>query len=467
MRARIVRYAAGITFIAAAGIAHAAGTPTPRRAATPEAEVRAVLAAWQAAIEGKDVDAAASLCAADFRQEEMSDQTGQEAAREVASFYTSGRRGATTIDVSHAVIVVRGTVATAEHVRIGSVRRATYEHRFSFRKEAGGWKIAEIEEGIQVPVELDMPGLGPDYLALADRWAGANLEWAQRTLRANPPQGGDSTLRAFALHRIDEPLHLWSAPQLAAVQAYFRGAIDDAIAGMRAERVTQGATIWKLYNQGWIVRTANHTWGHDIYDGVDRAKMTDEQVDAILGQIDVLFISHWHGDHLSMRVVKRALAKGIPVLLPPVPERARGELAALGPGATVIEQGADGEVRGIRYHAYPGHQDGLPNNCFATTTDGMTILHTGDQRWEADYPWIERIGDERAVDVLLAAIWTIEDGRAVRGVRPRVVIPGHENELGHGFDGRFPYHRDYDIITGPPQQWYVLSWGERVHVDPR
>jgi L-ascorbate metabolism protein UlaG (beta-lactamase superfamily) len=378
------------------------------------------------------------------------------------------------MDAARAHVTVTDTIAVVAPVVIHGRGRSS-ELSVTLHRTAAGWKVRSTEYLSQIPFELTPAGPGAEYFALADRWAAANVAWAGAVLRANPPNGGDSTLRSEALQTLDEPFHLRSAANVPAVGNFLRQSVDSAIAQIRRERVTSGATLWKLYNQGWVVRTANHTWAFDFYEGPDRARMTDEQIDAILGRLDAVFYSHWHSDHVAMRVVKRAVDKRVPVFLPPFPEGgqgggARSQAASLGSAAVVVPPGADGEVSGITYHAYPGHQDGMPNNCIAATADGMTILHAGDQRWAADSTWIDRVGDELAVDVLLPPIWMIDDtekGRWVQGIRPRVIIPGHENELQHGFDGRFPYHRDYDLLTPLSQEWYAMAWGERVHIEPR
>jgi len=400
--------------------------------------------------------------------------TGPEAdVRAAIATFASRQADISSIDAAAAHVAISDTVATAEPVVMRNRRSGSAEYRLTLHRGESGWYVRTAEFLAPIPVELEPGGPGAEYLALTERWAGANLTWIQRTLWANPPNGGDSTLRAHALLALDEPLHLRSAPSLRPVQEFLRANIDHAIAQMRAERVTEGATIWKLYNHGWIARTANHTWAHDLNDGAGRASMSDQQIDALLSEIDVLFLSHWHGDHVAMNVVQRALAKGIPVLLPPVSEsedgaRARERVvAALGPGATVIAPGSHGETRGLRWHAYPGHQGDMPNNVYAVTADGMTIMQTGDQADRNDFAWIDSVGAWQAVDVLLPNVWTIEMRRVVAGVRPRFVFPGHENELGHNFEHREPYCQAYEVLDGIPAKWYVLAWGERVHVDPR
>lgn len=105
------------------------------------------------------------------------------------------------------------------------------------------------------------------------------------------------------------------------------------------------------------------------------------------------------------------------------------------------------------------------------------MLHTGDQSYEPDLGWLDRIGDHHKVDVLLANCWTqhqVEElpaknwrndlTRIIRGVRPRLTITGHEVEMSHGPDHREAYWRSFQILrdlVDPPS--LVMGWGEGFH----
>ncbi len=374
-------------------------------------------------------------------------------------------------DVSRATVVAAGDSVVADSV-LSANDRATSILRLVFGRSDGEWRVRSLSTTGSGPIEMGLPGIGSGYVDMIEAWSQTNLAWVEATLLAHRPDDGDPGLRAQALFMLDEPLHLRSSHHLESVRGFLRRSIDRAIDEIRSEQVTEGATIWKLYNHGWVVKTPNHCWAHDFYEGVERASMSDEQIDALLGEVEALFCSHWHRDHTSTRVVQRALAKGLPVCLPPLPPGGWGahiresvpDLA----NATIAVRGADGGIAGLRYHAYPGHQRELENDLFAVTADGITVLHSGDQVSDADYEWIDRIADDRTIDVFLGNVWIDDFPRFMRGVRPRWVLPGHENELGHGFDGRAPYDMAYDR-TRPVRDanWRVLAWGERVHIDPR
>jgi len=384
-------------------------------------------------------------------------------------------------DVTRAEIIVDTDTAWVSPVLLRD-SYGDFDCIITLLRSGGSWLITDHDYLRRVAPELHTVGLGPEYISLTERWARWNLAWCDSTLRANPPNGGDRRLRRQAHHMLDEPLHLNSAPMLQVVREYHRSRIDAAIAEMRTEIATSGAIIWKLYNHGFVVRTASHTWGHDVYEGPGEMAMRDDQVDAILGEVDALFCSHWHGDHSSSDVIQRALELGVPVMVSSFPDRdyVRHMKQAIGfgdddtppPGLTVVAPGSSGDVAGLAYHAYPGHQGDFTNNVFVVEADSMAIMQTGDQSNDDDFAWIDGVGDERRVDVLLPNVWTTDMTRVINGVRPRVVIPGHENEMGHNFEHREPYTQAYERLEGyerssyQPAAWYVLAWGERVHIEP-
>ena len=386
---------------------------------------------------------------------------------------TRGMAPRTSFNFARAAVQVTGSAAVVEPV-YALTGWGLGVFSFSLRKKDDQWVFKSwrhVGEGV---IETALPDLDPGYLPLLNRWMEANLGWVQKTLRENPPNGGDQILRRHALCMLDEPLHIRSAPALEPVKQFIRSNVDLAISQIRTERVAAGATIWKFYNHGWVVRTANHTWAHDIYEGPE-GLITGDQIDAILDKVEVLFLSHWHGDHSSPRVMKRARDKGIPVLVTPWPAEggyadyirsemtdANGSLDWL----TVVQPGSSGEIRGLQYHAFPGHQDQLLNNAYAVTVDGMTILQMGDQWNLDDFVWIDSVKTRQRTDILLPNVWTAQMKRVLAGVAPRVVVPGHENEIGHSFEHREPYDQAYEVLAPAECQWHVMAWGERLHVEP-
>jgi hypothetical protein len=101
----------------------------------------------------------------------------------------------------------------------------------------------------------------------------------------------------------------------------------------------------------------------------------------------------------------------------------------------------------------------------------------GDQINEGDfmidYEWIDKVKDYHKVDILIPPSWTNEIYRIVQGFDPAVVIPGHENELGHTVDDRVPYWGDaeyleltYPQLKASHYPVVLMTWGERYHYMP-
>ena len=128
---------------------------------------------------------------------------------------------------------------------------------------------------------------------------------------------------------------------------------------------------------------------------------------------------------------------------------------------------------------YPGHQmSRLENNVpLIFSPEGISFAHMGDQINEGDfmvdYEWIDRIKEYYKVDILLPPSWTNEIHRVVQGFDPKLVIPGHENELGHTLDDRVPFWGDseyleltYKELKASNYPVVIMTWGESYHYIP-
>jgi L-ascorbate metabolism protein UlaG (beta-lactamase superfamily) len=194
-------------------------------------------------------------------------------------------------------------------------------------------------------------------------------------------------------------------------------------------------------------------------------------------QSDALFISHQHGDHASLPVIKLFLTRNKPVIAPEVePLRAAGVIFPQRSATTLHEIPIHNGKRVLKVVAYPGHQGDLINNVhLVTTPEGFTVVHTGDQSGPqgpgSDFDWIAHIGSNHHVDLLLPNCWTDNIGRMARGVNPELIITGHENEMGHTVDHREDYTQTYNHLFGVRYPFIVMGWGEsyryRRHTQPQ
>ncbi|MBN1247977.1 MAG: hypothetical protein JXC32_09995, partial [Anaerolineae bacterium] len=303
-------------------------------------------------------------------------------------------------------------------------------------------------------------------------WMAETLAWVDDALNQHPPAWPEPAMRRQALFMLDEPLHVLSAPLEPCLNDFLNRRIARAVAEIEGEVVTHGMTLWKLYNHGFIVKTPELTIGFDLHRGpFDTFQIDAALFDRILHLTQALFISHAHSDHADATAIPRMVALGRPVIVPPglfdgdplenqvtTPERHWKIENHLTLG------GAD-----LSYRIYPGHQGSelLNNVVLVTLPGGLSVMHTGDQsNWEDFRVWIDRVHTQAEVDVLLPNCWSTDLPRLIRGVAPRLVITGHENEMSHPVDHREAFSKTYGHIVDEQTPVLVMAWGERYHYDP-
>lgn len=315
----------------------------------------------------------------------------------------------------------------------------------------------------------------PELLDAPDEWIERSLGWANGIFDRFPPSVVEHPVRRAALIRLDDVLHIESAPRKQLVQQFYRARIEKAVREIEAARVPAGMRIWKLYNHGFFVRTPSVSLAFDIVSGTrEPGFAVDESLlERLAGQSDVLFISHRHGDHASTAAARLFIARNKPVLAPPGLWQDQ-ELAAK---LTYLKRSA-AEVHSVpirdggqtlKVVAYPGHQgEPVVNNVYLVTTpEGLTLVHTGDQSGAegpgSDFDWIAQIGRDHQVDVLMPNCWTTDIKRVARGVNPKLILTGHENEMGHTVDHREDYTQTYNRLFGTRYPFIVMAWGEAYH----
>jgi L-ascorbate metabolism protein UlaG (beta-lactamase superfamily) len=316
----------------------------------------------------------------------------------------------------------------------------------------------------------------PELRDAPDEWIDRSLQWAGDILDRFPPALEEHPVRRAALIRLDDILHLESAPRKPLVQQFYRARIEKAVGQIAQARVAGGMRIWKLYNHGFFVRTPTVSYAIDIVPGTSTPGFSvDTRVlESLAGQADALFISHLHGDHASPQVARLFLARHKPVVAPEGLWAGEAEFsrALLYPkrSATAVHQVPIQEGRRVlRLVAFPGHQGSSPivNVNLIISPEGLAVLHTGDQSGAegpgSDFDWIAHIGARHAVDVLLPNCWATDIQRLARGVNPKLILTGHENEMGHTVDHREDYTQTYNHLFQVRYPFLVMGWGESYH----
>lgn len=316
-----------------------------------------------------------------------------------------------------------------------------------------------------------------DLEGFMNRQAEVTLGLVEEALVRFPPQIPEPYVRRMALLMMDGVLHDPGAPARPAVQAFFHSCMELATDEIETTGVSRGAIIWKLYDHGFVVRTPTVSVGFDLIRGYSAGRegfpLDNEVMNRIVDECDVLFISHIHGDHADIQVAQAFIDQGKPVVAPVEvwsDSTIHSSITHLLPQEHQMQRLA---IADGRYHlgvvVYPGHQgESIQNNVvLVVSPEGLSFCHTGDQSNGDDFIWINEVRQHYTVDVLMPNCWTTDITRLVEGFDPKVVITGHENELGHSVDHREPYWLTYDRMSKCRYPLVLMTWGESFHYDPK
>ncbi len=303
------------------------------------------------------------------------------------------------------------------------------------------------------------------------------LDLVEEALAKYPPSLAEPLERRMAMLMLDGVLHEEQAAHRSSVQNFLHERITLSVEELQQTDVKEGAMICKLYNHGFIIRTATVTFAFDLVRAhsadADGFVIEDVLMNKLIEQCDALFISHRHGDHGDQWVAETFILQNKPVVSPPELwqdkpiyekiihlEREPHIMQAL-----KIQDGR----QNLNVVNYPGHQGtDIENNVsLVFTPEGMSFAQTGDQSGpESDWDWIDKIRSQYSVDVLFPNCWTPDIHRVLRGFNSKLVITGHENEMGHTIDHRESNWLTYTRLKGSEIPFLLLTWGESFHYIP-
>jgi hypothetical protein len=277
----------------------------------------------------------------------------------------------------------------------------------------------------------------------------------QEILLEQRPQAGNSLSRYDAITTLDQIILEGYPPLDPGTRGFMRTMFNKAVLEIRNEVVTEGATVWQIYNLGFVVKTPSACFGIDL---VDYDYGSFFHIIELAPLIDALFISHQHHDHYSPSLVARMNSLGKPVIGP-------GKITGIN---EVMHAGDQKIISNLLVKAHFGLHSVTALQYEVTTPEGIKILHTGDNQTSETIPAIPD------VNILLLNAWVNESGsaghitgvrRAINKVKPDVCLPGHILELGHLGGGYIVPYSDVFNVPGIelPSEFYVLAWGERYH----
>lgn len=318
-----------------------------------------------------------------------------------------------------------------------------------------------------------------DYL---DRQAAVFLDTVQSIIAEFPPQINEVKQRSYAKLLMDAVFHEHFAAFRKPTQQFFHEQANKVISELENTKVNEGARIWKIYNMGFIVRTKTVTMAFDLVtaetSGSDEFKLNKNEIERLVKQCDVLFISHWHPDHADPVIARQFLDLGRPVIAPDQVWKGKPIHSEITHMQRIAhkKQKLKLENQTLDVVVYPGHQmkSHINNVVLVTTQEGISVAHTGDQINEGDFmvdfEWIDEVYKNHPVDIMMPNAWTTDIFRQVKGFRPKLVMPGHELELGHTVWDRLPYWGDdkylelnYADLKASKYPVVALIWGESYH----
>lgn len=296
------------------------------------------------------------------------------------------------------------------------------------------------------------------------RQAAMMFDLSDKALSENPPTVGAPTARKLALYNLDAMLHETKYDNSEPFKSFVLSRTNKVIEDMKLP-VKKGAKIYKIYNDGFVVRTKSVTIAFDVVRGTLKGEkiISDELISAIVDQCDILFLTHNHDDHVDRFVADRFIKAGKPVI-------AASEILKGVEGVThyrseseVLHHSANlltGEK--LSFRIYPGHQSEMMCNVYAVTTpEGLTLAHTGDQYLKEDFEWIEKVKEDKPqIDALMINCWSMNIADAIKGFNPRYVLTGHENEMGHTIDHREAFWLTFQKMEPVEHDYVVMGWGE-------
>ena len=293
------------------------------------------------------------------------------------------------------------------------------------------------------------------------------LNMADQVLNDNPPATTVNREREMAFLMVDAVTHEADAMHNPAVLDFLAARMNHVIADLdKPLKGRKTVRIYKLYNCGTLLRTRDMIVAIDI-NGRNGALIPNEIMERIVKKVDVLFLTHNHGDHTDINVRDLCHKYGIPIY-------ATDEIFKEDKDVNHVWFEGNGSFEAstlkgkIPVIAIPGHQDALQNNIWVITMpNGKVVCTMGDQ-WKdggEDRDLLKDIYRKLPkIDVLIMDSWIHDFKEHLADFSPKMLISQHEDEIGaHGIDHREAnwmtlYKNDKIYKIDVP--YVLMAWGE-------
>lgn len=215
------------------------------------------------------------------------------------------------------------------------------------------------------------------------------------------------------------------------------GAVLDEV---RAHR--QGLAVWWLGNAGWLIKSDKILIAVDPdLETADKIQPPPITAQELAGQLDVVFVTHHHGDHCNTPTLK-ALAQGgrTSFVLPRTCLKQVSRLGIPQERIVVPEPGRPFEIKGIRVeptHAIHGNQDftvltrepdfidSIRYNCgYVFNLQGKRIFHPGDSVLTEEHLALKNI-DVLFVSPTIHNMYVDRSTILINRLEPAYIFPQH------------------------------------------
>lgn len=293
------------------------------------------------------------------------------------------------------------------------------------------------------------------------------LDLADQAFRANPPSTKVSREREMAFLMLDAVLHEKAPATNPAVLDYMTRRTELVLEDLdKPFKGKNTVRIYKIYNCGLIFRTADVTVAVDL-NGRNGNLIPDELMSRLVDKIDILFLTHNHGDHVDSHVVGFCQKRDIPVYATEEIYPKDGKVRHIRPeNLWAFEVSLPSAKLGVQ--VIPGHQDALQNNIWVITLpNGKVVCATGDQYLTdgSDLALLKKVSPQLpAIDVLAMDCWIHDFEEHLAAFSPKLLVSQHEDEIGaHGIDHREAfwmtlYKNDHIYQVNVP--YVLMGWGE-------
>lgn len=277
------------------------------------------------------------------------------------------------------------------------------------------------------------------------------------------PTIGESTERKLALYLFDAMLHETKYDDSEAL-FQFADARMEHLMEILKQPAKKGLYIYKVYNDGFIARTKSVTIAFDIVRGKSKGRdiVNEKYIQQIVDQCDILFLSHNHGDHVDKLTVDLFCQAGKPVIAPKNILKNNDKITHLSGDQRIDEKIKLKNGQKLQVAIFPGHQDKLVNNLYVVTTpEKKVVAQIGDQSNNEDMQWIAKLNQEiTRPDALIVNCWTSPLKELVDGFNPKLVVSGHENEMGHTINHRESFWLSFQDMKLIGRDYVIMGWGE-------